>query len=123
MFEPDGITEREHYFLNSFPPSSGLESHVTVPIGYDATFEVPGQGLIQHRRQDSNCRAVDNCGAVEHSGGDCVAARNVPNEPGLALPATFGGKTLESMNVVTGAQQPYHAQVVHVSVKQVVLAP
>ncbi len=116
VFQPDGTTEVAHYYLNSFPQASGLESHQTVLIAYEATIDVPGMSVIKYLNQDSNCRAINNCGPGDN-GSACPAARNVPNEPGLAVPATYGGEPVNaSFNVVNQAQQPFHAQMVHVSV-------
>jgi hypothetical protein len=123
VLQPNGTDEVEHYYLNSFPSNSGFESHQTVLIGYEATFDVPGQGVIRYLNQDSNCRAINNCGPGDN-GPNCPAARNVPNEPGLAVPATYGSQPVNnSFNVVNGAQQPFHAQMVHVTVTNVVEKP
>jgi len=119
VFQPDGTTEVAHYYLNSFPQASGLESHQTVLIAYEATIDVPGMGVIKYLNQDSNCRAINNCGPGDN-GPNCPAARNVPNEPGLAVPATYGSEPVNaSFNVVNQAQQPFHAQMVHVTVSGV----
>ncbi len=123
VFQPDGTTPVQHYYLNSYPQMSGFESHQTVAIGYEATFDVPGQGVIKYLNQDSNCRAINNCGPGDN-GANCPAARPVPNEPGLAVPATYGSKPVNaSFNVVNQAQQPFHAQMVHVTVAKVELKP
>jgi len=120
VLQPDGTTEVEHYYLNSFPSVSGAESFQTFPIGYEATIDVPGQGFVRYTHQDSDCRALDNCG-VQYTN-YCEQARNVPNEPGLAVPATYAGKPVnEQFNVVNGANQPFHAQIVHVTVTNVEL--
>ncbi len=121
VFMPNGTTEVEHYYLNSFPEASGLEFHKTVPIGYTATFEVPGQGVIRHMHQNSNCRSINNCGPGD--GDVCPASQNVPNEPGLVVPTTHGGTPVTDMNKVNGAVQPFHAQIVHVTVTKVELKP
>ena len=122
VFEADGTTPVQHYYLNSFPQSTGLESHRTVPISYKSTFDVPGQGVIKYLNQDSNCRAINNCGPGDNQSA-CPAARVVPNEPGLAVPTMYGGKPVAAMNVVNQAAQPFHAQMVHVTVTDVVLKP
>ncbi len=104
-----------HYYVNSFPQTSGLESHQTVPIGYEKDIEVPGGGTVEYRVHDSNCRAINNCGPGD---GICFA-RNIPNEPGLTLPETWQGKPLATYNVVNGGQQPFHAQIVHLRVSKI----
>lgn len=122
VFQPDGSTELEHYYLNSFPMQSGFESHQTFPIGYEAVIQVPGQGVIKRLYQDSNCRAYNNCGPGDN-GASCPAARNVPNEPGLQVPPMHGGVSTASLNVINGATQPFHAQIIHITVTNVQLAP
>jgi hypothetical protein len=120
VYSPDKSTEVQRYYLNSYPQASGLESHRTVLLGYDATIDVPGQGWVQYKIVDPNCRAINNCGAGEVVGSTCSAPRKIPNEPNLPIPAMYGGKTTASMNPFTGAQQPWHSQIVHITVKQVV---
>jgi hypothetical protein len=115
---PDKTKTIAHYYLNSFPQDSGLESHQTVPIGYEAEFDVPGEGWIRYLNQDSNCRAINNCGPGDN-GPNCPSARNVPNEPGLAVPETYGSQPVTNINRINGAQQPFHAQMVHVTVLEV----
>jgi hypothetical protein len=45
----------------------------------------------------------------------------VPNEPfNLALPENYGGNPLASLNARNGAEQPFHAHVIHVTVTDVV---
>lgn len=117
VLQPDGTTEVEHYYLNSFPPQSGFESHQTFPLGYEAVIRVPGHGFIRRLYQDSDCRAQNNCGPDDAS--MCPSPRNVPNEPGLEVPAMYGGVSTASLNVVNGATQPWHAQMVHITVTDV----
>ncbi len=118
VFEPDGVTEVQHYYLNSFPQGSNLESHQTVVLGYDATLSVPGQGIIEYLSVEPDCYTNDNCGHGETA--NCVGSRYVPNEPGLLLPKQYGGQPLASLNVVTGDQQPFHSHILHVVVTDVV---
>ena len=121
VLEPDGETEVQHYYLNSFPQSSGFESHTTLLLGYEATITVPGQGIVRLSSHDSNCRTINNCGFNET--GQCAGPFAVPNEPGLAVPATYGGKPVDmTFNIVNGAQQPFHSQMIHISVVSVVAA-
>lgn len=122
VLEPGGTKEVEHYYLNSYPTASGFESHQTVLLGYEASFEVPGGGVVRFVRVDSNCKAINNCGPGDN-GSMCPSPRKLPNEADLALPTMYGGKSVESMNVVNGAKQPYHSQLVHVTVKKVEVAP
>jgi hypothetical protein len=118
VFQKDKTTEVAHYYLNSYPQASNFESHQTILLGYDATFDVPGDGVIRYLNQDSNCRAINNCGAGDQ-GEVCPSARSIPNEPALVMPTMYGGKTVASMNVVNGAAQPFHAQMIHVVVTKV----
>ncbi len=119
VLQPDGATEVQHYYLNSIPDS---EKHITFLIGYEATIKVPGQGVVRFSGHDANCRAVDNCGNWGSST-TCSDARNVPHEPGLAVPETYGGKPVSELNLINGAQQPFHSQIVHVTVTKVEAAP
>ncbi len=121
VLQPDGTTAWQHYYLNSVPISSGGEAHQTFEISYQATIEVPGQGVIKLLNQDANCHSINNCGEGDISGGICPAPRNVPNEPGLDIPALHGGRSVAELNAVNGAQQPFHAQVIHVRVLNVTL--
>ena len=122
VLKPGGTEEAQHYYLNSFPAASGLESHQTVLLGYEASFEVAGGGVVRLLRVDSNCKAINNCGPGDN-GSQCPSPRRLPNEPDLALPTLYGGKSVASMNVVNGAAQPYHSQLVHVTVTKVEAKP
>lgn len=118
VLEPGGTDEVQHYYLNSFPSASGFESHQTVLLGYEATIQVPGGGVVRFTRVDSNCKAINNCGPGDN-GNACPAPRRLPNEPNLQLPTMYGGVSVSSMNVVNGAMQPYHSQLIHVVAKKV----
>jgi hypothetical protein len=120
VFQPDGVTEVEHYYLNSFPQVSGFESHQTVLLGYEATFSVPGQGIIEYLVVEPDCYTNNNCGPGDNVPCTNARGRVVPNQPGLLLPATYGGEPLASLNVMTGANQPFHAHLIHVLVTNVV---
>jgi hypothetical protein len=120
VYQADGTTEVQHYYLNSFPEASGLESHQTVSIGYEATIDVPGEGVVELRHTDTNCLSMDNCGVGDIAADVCAGAREIPNEPGLSVPTSYGGEPVDlGFNVINGAQQPFHTQVVHVSVLSV----
>jgi len=84
---------------------------------------VPGGGYIEYLNQDSNCRAINNCDFGVLNGADCPNPRNVPHEPGLQVPQMFGGQPVSSINAINGAQQPFHAQIVHITVTNVVAKP
>ncbi|HYP88054.1 MAG TPA: hypothetical protein VEQ59_07865, partial [Polyangiaceae bacterium] len=122
VLKPGGTEELQHYYLNSYPTASGLESHQTVLLGYEATIDVPAGGVVRYVRVDSNCKAINNCGPGDN-GNTCPSPRKLPNEPDLALPSMYGGKSLASLNVVNGAVQPYHSQLVHVTVTKVEASP
>lgn len=115
----DKVTEVGRYYLNSFPDNQGWEEQQTFVIGYTKTVDVPGGGFVEYLTQDSNCQDIDNCGPGPF-GSSCSAPRNVPNEPDLQLPASFGGHPTADLNVVTHAAQPWHSQIVHVRVTSVV---
>ncbi len=119
VFESDGVTEVQHYWLNSFPQASGFESHRTFPIGYEATIEVPGGGVIEYQENDPNCQSINNCGAGVHDDATCPAPRTVPNEI-VAVPASYGGVATSTLNVVSGQADPWHAQMIHITVTGVV---
>jgi hypothetical protein len=111
-------TEVNHYYLNSFPQTTvAYENHQTFPIKYTKTIPVPGGGSVDLFMGDSNCRAVNNCGPGVFSG-TCTASRNVP-EANFVVPTTFMGKSVASLNLVNGASQPYHAQIIHILVTAV----
>lgn len=120
VLEADGTTLVQNYFLNSVPDVTH-ERHKTYAIDYQVTLEVPGQGVIRYRNHDRNCHSINNCGPGEVTGDACPAPRSIPGEPNLAIPAQHGGRSVADMNVVNGAQQPYHAQIVHVRVLDVTL--
>jgi hypothetical protein len=90
---------------------------------------VPGGGFIEHRFQDSNCKAIDNCGAGDVSTANCSNARVLPNETNATLPAMYTDPAspvqphlvpTESLNPVNGAMQPWHAQLAHLTVTKIV---
>lgn len=118
--------EIQHYYLNSMPPNTGpnFENHDTFPEGYTAVIPVMGGGTIQYHQADRNCHAVDNCGIGSRSQ-SCspTAGRVIPNEPSVQIPASYLGTPIENFNTLTGATQPYHSQVMHITVTDVQLAP
>jgi hypothetical protein len=116
----DKTTEVGRYYLNSFPDNQGWEEQQTFVIGYTKTIAVPGGGFVEYLTQDSNCQDINNCGPGPF-GSTCAAPRNVPNEPDLQLPASFGGHPTGDLNVVTHAAQPWHSQIVHVRVTNVMV--
>ncbi|HKY38208.1 MAG TPA: hypothetical protein VJN18_19835 [Polyangiaceae bacterium] len=122
VLQPDGQTERQHYFLNSF----GLlqENHRLFLIGYEATITVPGQGVIRYTSQNRECHSIANCNAGEVLGSNCPSPRLVPNEPTLQLPASYAGQPLSSLNQVSDStSQPWPTQLVHITVTNVVENP
>jgi hypothetical protein len=123
-------TEVQRYYMNAFPANGGWESHRVFAISYTHTIDVPGGGFIEYTTEDSNCRAIDNCGVGSAvTDGACNASRYIPNEPmNTPLPMTYGFtpgsttnvRTLASMNVVNGAVQPWHSQLNHFKITKVV---
>jgi len=119
------------YYMNSFPQASGAESHKTFKIGYTKTIDVIGGGSIEYQVADSNCHAIDNCNDGDVVGDTCNAARNMPNEDANAMlppmypsPKQFAmplaNVAIETMNSRTGNKQPWHSQVGHLTVTNVV---
>jgi hypothetical protein len=114
-----GGAELNHYYLNSFPQTTTpYEDHETFLLHYTKTIPVPGGGTVDLFMGDSNCHAVDNCGPGVYAG-VCTASRSVPSEPTLKVPTTYMGKPVSSINLLNGANQPYHAQIIHITVNSV----
>jgi hypothetical protein len=118
-------TEVQHYYLNSLPSGTSVnyENHRTFPIHYTKTIPVPGGGRIDFFSGDSNCRAVNNCGAGARST-TCAATagRNIPvgtGEPAATIPTMYLGKTVASINLQNGTMQPYHSQILNIFVTAV----
>jgi hypothetical protein len=110
-------SELAHYYLNSFPQTStAYENHQTFLIHYSKTIPVPGGGSVDLYVSDSNCHAVDNCGPGVYAN-TCTASRMIP-EPNFTLPATYMGKNVTDLNVVTHADstKPWHSQLIHITV-------
>jgi hypothetical protein len=124
--------EVKRYYMNGFPANQGWESHRVFAIAYTHTIDVPGGGFIEYTTEDSNCRAIDNCGPGNVPDNSCPAPRNIPNEMNVVLPATYGfvpdaqnrptttPRGLATMNVVNGAVQPWHSQLNHFTITKVV---
>jgi hypothetical protein len=121
--------ELARYYMNAYPPTSGAESHRTFLISYAHTIDVIGGGFVEFHIADSNCYVIDNCGAGGVQDGSCDAPRNIPNEPNVQLPAFYNDSTsptqphsvpLAQLNPVTGAKQPWHAQISHFTVTKIV---
>ena len=117
VLKPDG-QRLQHYYLNSFPRDSGFESRRTFPIGYEKDIEIVGGGYVELRTQGTSCDAVNNCGPGVNVS-ECPAPRMVPNEPDLEVPAIWQGDDVEMFNRISGASQPYHSQIVHLSVTNI----
>lgn len=116
--------EIQHYYLNSMPPNTGtsFENHNTFPLGYNATFPVMGGGTIMYLETDRNCRAIDNCGAGRAGvSTSCQPqqGRMIPNEAATVIPTMWQGKSVASLNLQTQASQPFHSQIIHVTVTAV----
>jgi hypothetical protein len=118
--------EYARYYMNSFPMQSGGESHRTFVLSYTKTIDVLGQGFIEYMIEDSNCHAIDNCGPGDVSDTVCNAARSIPDEPNVLLPKVYMDPVIQkpvplgNLNIVTGAMQPWHAQMSHLTITSVV---
>ncbi|HVY31015.1 MAG TPA: hypothetical protein VHB79_30870 [Polyangiaceae bacterium] len=113
--------EVNHYYLNSFPKTNTpYEAHQTFPIGFTHDIEVVGGGTIELLQADRNCHAIDNCGSG-YKTTSCANSdgRKIPNEPDLMLPTSWNGQQLSQINLYGGNAQPYHSQVIHITVTQV----
>jgi len=115
--------------MNAYPTMSGAESHRTFLLSYEHTIDVPGRGFIEYHLSYLSCLMIDNCGPGVVGDETCDAARNIPNEPNLVLPPAYTEMArlpqphlvpLASLNVVTGAHQPWHSQISHLTVTKVV---
>ena len=125
VLDTDG-NEIQHYYLNSMPAGTGtnFENHDTFPEGYTAVIPVMGAGSILLHQSDRNCHAIDNCGIGSRSVTcDPTSGRNIPNEPSVVIPATYLGTPMENFNTRNGANQPFHAQGMHLTVTDVQLMP
>jgi hypothetical protein len=114
-----------HFYMNSFPDTS-YESHRTFLASYKKVIVIVGGGHVEHLVQDSNCHAIDNCGAGNVSDTECNGARSLPGgDNALMLPAKYKDPkdgTLKNTPLVApgipGASlaQPWHAQAGHLKV-------
>ena len=117
---PDGGVgaEVQHYYLNSFPKTATTyETHSTYFVSYSHTIPVPGGGTIELKAGDTSCHAIDNCGPGTFIQ-TCLP--NVGRQlPGLAIPSMHMGLSTSTLNFRTGAAQPWHSQIFHVTVTAV----
>ena len=114
--------EIQHYYLNSMPAGSGtnFENHDTFPEGYTATIPIMGGGKVLYHQADRNCHAIDNCGIGSRSATcSATAGRNIPNEPNVVIPDSFLGMPMATFNTRNGNAQPFHAQLMHITVTAV----
>jgi len=119
---PETGTEVQHYYLNSFPQTNTpYEDHESFPLNYTHDIVVPGTGVIEYLTADRNCHAIDNCGQGFH-GTSCSLqdGRKVPSDPNLTVPSSYMGTPVSTLNSLTGASQPYHSQILHIVVTNVV---
>jgi hypothetical protein len=118
---PQSGTEVAHFYLNSMPSQfTQGEAHNTFAFKYSHDIEVPGGAVIQYHTADRNCRAVDNCGPGSRNTGCAVGdGRRIPGEPNLMIPATYQGQPVSGLNTRNGANQPFHAQLFHITVTAV----
>jgi len=87
-------TAKGVYFLNSVdasqsPKVSKVTEHLTFPIDYTKTIQIPGGSTVTLSVYDSNCRLVQNCGTTAGSG-MCSAPVVVNLSPATPpAPSTF----------------------------------
>jgi len=112
--------ELQHYYLNSFPKTATpYETDTTYFISYSHEIPVPGGGVIEYHAADSNCRSVDNCGPGFQSQTCPPNGPGARQIPGVTIPQTYDGNPVSQINLRTGANQPYHSQVWHITVTNV----
>jgi len=118
---PQTGAEIAHYYLNSVPSTyTQGEAHNTFAFRYTKSIVVPGQGVIHYHTADRNCRAVDNCGPGSRNDGCAVGdGRTIPGEATAKLPAMYMGQPITELNTRNGGGQPFHAQVLHITVTAV----
>jgi hypothetical protein len=121
---PTSGAEVAHYYLNSMPAQAtsgtNYEAHNTFPFGYTKDIVAPGGGVIHYHTADRNCHAIDNCGPGSRSTSCAVTAgRNIPNEPNVMIPANFMGQPVSGINTRNANAQPFHAQILHITVTAV----
>ena len=109
-YDPDNNDNPlQHFYLNSFPERSGFEAHRTFALSYEFEVKgVAGGSVVEFLTQDSNCHAIRNCGPGVNNSNGCPAPREIPNEPNLEIPDTFGG-----------GPTPDQAQLAHITVTAV----
>jgi hypothetical protein len=120
---PESGAEVAHYYLNSMPAGTGTnyEQHNTFPFGYTHDVAVPGGGVIQYHTADRNCHAIDNCGPGSRSTSCAVTdGRAIPNEPNVMIPAMYMNQPVSGINLRNANAQPFHAQILHITVTNVV---
>jgi hypothetical protein len=119
-----------HYYMNAAPEGGDLgqwEGHYTFLASYKKSIVVVGGGKIEHKVQDTNCHAIDNCGPAAVSGTTCAASRKLPGASGdLMLPAKYkdprDNMTKDTPQLAIGPYpgggraQPWHSQAGHLKI-------
>ncbi len=127
VFDDKGA-EARHYYMNSFPAGGGWESHRTFLISYTKSIVVVGGGKITYLVQDSNCHAIDNCGAGNVPDDSCNGPRSLPgNDATTMLPAMYKDpkdgvvKGTASLNQLSkgSVAQPWHSQASHLTITKI----
>jgi hypothetical protein len=124
--------EKRHYYMNAAPDTGAIldyEGHFTWLISYTKSIVVIGGGKIEHFVEDSNCHAIDNCGADYVNGAACPAPRKLPGgDDALTLPLKYQDPkdgTIKNTTQLTagypnpGLTQPWHAQAGHFKITAV----
>jgi hypothetical protein len=110
--------EIQHYYLNSFPKTATpYEQHSTYFVSYSHTISVPGGGTIELKAGATNCHGIDNCGPGFFT--TTCSANAGRSLPGVTIPSMHMGQSTSVLNYRTGAAQPWHAQLFHVTVTAV----
>jgi hypothetical protein len=126
----DAGVEKRHFYMNAAPDTGALtdwEAHYTFLASYTKSIVVIGGGKIEHLVQDSNCHAIDNCGADYVNGNVCPQPRKLPApDDTLTLPTKYqdpkDGMVKNTSQLVAGYPnlvnlgQPWHAQAGHLKI-------
>jgi hypothetical protein len=74
------------FVINQCPMNQG-EAHFTWPINFTSSITVPGGSFINYVEFDTNCRAINNCGATD-SALTCTGPFNTVPQVTQAVPNT-----------------------------------
>jgi hypothetical protein len=111
LIDPAPPSEPSAYWFNS--GGQGDQAHRSYVLDYEFDFKVYGDSTITLHSQDTNCRAIDNCG---NATSNCPSPRTIAT---VSLPDTFLGEGLSGNN----PSQPFKGQFINIDVLSVVQDP